>query len=710
MATPVTSSNESASLSRDLSEFLIEFSIALHKHAIYPEGHPLLASSETRLALGLAALLETRGTLSLGVARNQLVIEGVATDPVNPLLRELAQRLHRHHLGAVKFARGVRDAEVADLLRTLAVEGSRVETPLGLGPAEALRRWEHIRLFALTFEHLELLDDDKDEQKKDESELRDGQRFRAAQLWIGLARAALASELGGGEGEHTPSAADPTVIAKAIDEHQREQAYDQVIVGYLLQISTELQRGGGGSETASLRRRVSRLVSSLNPETLRKLLEMGGDAMQRKQFVLESIQGMAVDAIVELAKAAADSSGQTISHSLIRMLNKLAVHAERGPETLRAGAEHALRDNVRRLVEGWELGDPNPDAYRKALEAMSRHSTSPFRASGDADAEPERLIEMSLELGVVGESTVDAIDNLIHSGRVGEVAAMLESETTDAATRDAIWAHLATPDVLRTMLEAQQPDLPTIARLAEQMGVAAIEVLLEGVEKAEETSARWKLLDLLAQFGAEVGERAAKRLQDAPWYVQRNLLVLMGRLPELPAGFSPELFATHSEPRVRREAIKLQLRSPIMRERAIITGLRDREPRILQLALSAAVEECPLPAAPELMALLRSRSLDADLRVLAIRALACVKLPNVLEELLRYVSGRRKLLGLGSPRLPAKSPVMLAALSGLAAHWSAHTRARGILRLASTSADPEIRAAATLTALPSTRPSSPTPA
>ena len=51
---------------------------------------------------------------------------------------------------------------------------------------------------------------------------------------------------------------------------------------------------------------------------------MGGDVIQRRKFVLDATQGMAVDAVVNLVQAAADTSGQTISHSLIRMLSKLA--------------------------------------------------------------------------------------------------------------------------------------------------------------------------------------------------------------------------------------------------------------------------------------------------------------------------------------------------------------------------------------------------
>src|SRR5216117_3964420 len=123
---------QKAALSRELGEFLIELSIALHKHAMYPEGHPSLAPAAAGVVRRAAELLQDRPTLSLGVARNQLIIEGVATDPKHPVLAELAGRLHRHHLGAVTFSRGVEPLEVQNMLRLLAVEADRSGKPLGL--------------------------------------------------------------------------------------------------------------------------------------------------------------------------------------------------------------------------------------------------------------------------------------------------------------------------------------------------------------------------------------------------------------------------------------------------------------------------------------------------------------------------------------------------------------------------------------------------
>src|SRR5688572_12698707 len=108
-------SKEPGTLSRELSDFLVELSIAMHKTAIYPPRHPLLESAVVGVERKLAGLLRERPTLSIGVARRQLIIEGVATDPNHPLLRELAERFHRHHLGALRFSSGVTAAEVADV-------------------------------------------------------------------------------------------------------------------------------------------------------------------------------------------------------------------------------------------------------------------------------------------------------------------------------------------------------------------------------------------------------------------------------------------------------------------------------------------------------------------------------------------------------------------------------------------------------------------
>ena len=48
------------SLSRELADFLVEFSIVLHNRSMYPAGHPQLRNSAVRFAQRLNALLGNR--------------------------------------------------------------------------------------------------------------------------------------------------------------------------------------------------------------------------------------------------------------------------------------------------------------------------------------------------------------------------------------------------------------------------------------------------------------------------------------------------------------------------------------------------------------------------------------------------------------------------------------------------------------------------
>ena len=686
--------HERATLSRELSEFLIELSIALHKHSMYPADHPSLGPAAAGVLRRAEALFRDRSSISLGVARNQLVIEGVATDPRHPVLAELAGRLHRHHLGAISFSRGVDAGEIQDMLRTLAVEADRSGQPLGLGDPARLAAWQHVRLHPMTYERLELLDKTSQEQldvaaagrSADESELRD-QRVRGAQLWIGLARAALAGQIG--EDDAPPT--KPAVIAKAIDEHRGGEAYDQVIVGYLLQIAEEL-KAAGGQEAVELRRRTSKLIGEMRPETLRRLIEMGGDGAQRQKFVVDASLGMAVDAVLDIVKAAAEASQHSVSGSLMRMLSKMAAHAEQGKPQARTLADRALREQVRDLLTGWSLTDPNPEAYGQALQRMSQASTR----VGDTIAwrhapEPERLIQMSLEVGAVGPGVYRACRAMVDRGRLGVLIDLLESAPEGTPTVEEVWRRTVSPETLQWLLTAEHVDFATVDRVLPRLGALAADPLLEALASAEERATRRALLDRLRRLGPTLGPAITARLADERWYVLRNLLTLLEELPELPIGFSVLPWLSHADPRVRLEALKIGVKSPQERERMITQALGDKEHRVVRLALMASLEGVPPMALPGVIGIATNRQAAPDVRLLAIRALGVARVPEAFEELVKLVDGGRTLLG--KRKLLPRSRELVAAVAALATGWGSHPRALELLSLAAVSDDADVRAA-----------------
>ena len=685
----MTAPPEKAALSRELADFLIELSIALHKHAMYPEGHPSLSPAAGGVTRRAEHLFEGRATLALGVARQQLVIEGVATDAKNPLLAELAGRLHRHHLGAVTFHRGLRTSEVSDVLKTLALEAERTGAPLGLGTPEQLRAWEHIRLHPVTYERLELLQEDATAAPADTGKERG---LRGAQLWVGLARAALVAEAVGGD-DAPPPASEPTMIAKAIDDHPRSAAYDQVIVGYLLQIADELKHSGGAEATA-LRRRTSKLVGALQAGTLRRLIEMGGDNAQRTKFAIDATHGLAVDAVLDIVRAMADASHKTVSDPLVRMLSKLAQHAEQGTAAARPQADEALREQVRDLLTGWTLDDPNPDAYGRALHRMVAAATPAQQRSEIAQtAEPLRILQTAVEAGVLGFAAWRAVERLLAENNVGPLVQLLESSPGPSGSVDPLWARITAPDVVRQLACTEPPDFPTLDHVLPRLPVTGFEPLLDVLGASESRTTRRGLLDRLTRAPHELGARIVARLAgEIPWYVTRNLLLILDGLPVLPDGFSAVAFLAHPDVRVRREAVKVALKIPAERERALLGGLQDSDARMARLALTAALEHCPQAALPLVTQLAQDHATASELRVLAIKVLGRTGNTTALATLLQIVDGGTSWLG--RARLAARSLEVLAALMALSTGWRGDTQAAKLLALAAASGDPDVRNAA----------------
>ena len=594
-------------------------------------------------------------------------------------------------MGAISFTRGVDQTELREFFRTIAVDPSRGGEAVGLNPRFREEVWPHIRVYPLSYDRLKLLGD-QSEQADETDEGRDA-RTRAARLWLGLARAALArgDDTTGGlaEAEGDPVAeSDPPALAQAIMTHGRDSAYDQVIVGYMLQIAEEI-KSGATKESAVLQQRVSQLVSSLERGTLSRLLEMSGDAAQRRQFLLSAATGMTVDAVVDLVQAAADTQHQTISHSLLRMLQKLAHHAEAGQGNRQASAEISVREQVSGLIRGWSLQDPNPDAYRMALQRMSV-ATPMFSVAPEAQylPEPRRLLAMALELDVMGDAVTRALDTLVAGGDLGWVFEQLKGADAPSVGA-AIRQRYATSGQITQVLAVEPVDAALLDELVGHVGLEAAEPMLDALIVSESRTSRRILIDRLLALGPDIAPFTIQRLEDERWFVTRNMLTLLGELPALPAGFNVGVWMQHADARVRREALKILMRDPAVHDRAVCLALTDADDQLVRLGLTAAAQSCPEAAIPLLLSRATSAA-DLGQRVAATRALAGSRRPAALDALLALSASRRRWFG---RRRPPKTPEYLAALAGLS-RFADDPRVRKILAIASQSRDPEIVQAA----------------
>ena len=649
---------------------------------MYPAGHPSQERSASGVMQRLEALLSERASISIGVARRQLVIEGVATDPRHPVLRSLAEKFHKQHIGAVVFHRGMTTAEMMEMMHLVAAAAEKNERPLGLGDPSFLRQWENVRLYALTYDQLELVGDPNDEDEEEDEQREQG--TRSAQLWIGLARAALSTE-----SRPDPESTDPDAVAEAINEHREASAYDQVVVGYLLQIAQELKKDGGNA-SAAVRRRMSRLIGALDPATLQRLVEMGGDLTQRKQFVLDASESLAVDAVVEIVRAAAETSGQTISNSLMRMLSKLSAFAEQGPKQMQVQADNALREQVRDLLHDWKLADPNPDAYTLALQSMSQQPAGRRTASESFAPEPLRIVQMAIEVESVGVPFWRAVGTIEKNGGIAELVATLDGVAPENTVGAQLWARLATDQNVRALLAREPLDLNVVAALLDHFDTdRAVEILLDVINESDSRSVRVAVFRRLAQIGPSVAPALLAHIHDSRWYVRRNVLAILNEMQHVPDGFSPAEFVRDPDARVRREALALWLRVPQERDRAIIASLRESDDRAFRAGVSAALQHgVPTAALPLVASRLNDKNTTTDIRLQLVKMLGMTRNPLVVDTLVKLVVSGKTLLG--APKFAETTPVMLVALATLAELWPQDARVKPVLERARSQKDADI--------------------
>ena len=471
---------------RELSQFLMDMSIALHRRAMYPAGHPALLPALERLARRAEGLFEHRPRFAVGIAPDQLVIDGVATDLRQPLLRSLADRMHRHHLAAVDFSRGLTADEIADVIAAISEDPDRGGTPLGTH-RERGASWSHVRIYSLSLNGLGIATEDRSGAP--------GEAAPSVELWIGLARAALERNIDGQQSNDGGLQVEPAVLAKAIDEHQRIEAYDEVIVGYLLKIADEL-RSAGESDARELRRRTSMLISAMQPDTLRRLLGMGGDVMQRRRFVAEASSGMAAGAVVDLVACGC--------RSLVR-----DDFARARPPVQQAGVAcgsgHRDRASACRLRPSragpathreLEPRDPNPTAYTGMLrEFAARVTPGTPRALGEAPTpvdEALRIVKMSVELDEASPSFWRSIDLLVAGGQLPTIVSLIDRPPGRGVTR-LVWDRLLSADFVRGVLDSPNLDLESLDCLMPYLGGAAMtpmfDILLDSPDRHVRRSA-----------------------------------------------------------------------------------------------------------------------------------------------------------------------------------------------------------------------------
>jgi hypothetical protein len=422
-----------------------------------------------------------------------------------------------------------------------------------------------------------------------------------------------------------------------------------------------------GAEGMSARLALANLLKSVPQPVLVRLLDLKLDRPEGVSRLLTASEWLAVPALLDLVQAAATSSHQTVSHFFLRLLRKMGARGPAAPEQ-NVRVERGVREAVQAILRNWTLADPNPPEHTGVLDELSSRDEAGddvIELPGPTlDAEAGRVIRMALELGVGGELVLAATDRMLEAGRLSELVSLLEDQA-DSAAAAPIWGHLVQSDILRRLLLEEPVDHAACAVLLRHVPIESSEGLLDSLVITESEDTRRLVVERLGDLCPAVVLPLIGRLDAANWNLRRTILGLMADRPVAPEGFPAKRYIDGQEPLVRREAVRLMLRSPADREDAVLYALADPDDRLVLLALQHGTEHrLPRAALTRLMKVLNTHSRPAELRALGISLLEQFASPAIRQWLIKRVLVRRGIFRRFA--LAPKSPELRASLAVLA--------------------------------------------
>ena len=102
---------------RLLSDAIMELSIARRNVSVYPRNHPIVEQSLARAYTFLNKLFELRNEITLGIAKDTLIIDSYFLDKKNPVYKEFALCLSKLNLANVTFIIGLTKDELYSFQR-----------------------------------------------------------------------------------------------------------------------------------------------------------------------------------------------------------------------------------------------------------------------------------------------------------------------------------------------------------------------------------------------------------------------------------------------------------------------------------------------------------------------------------------------------------------------------------------------------------------
>lgn len=597
---------------RLLSEAVIELNISRKNVGIYPPGHSQIARSIDRAFDLLQRLFEITTEMTLGVAKDTLLVGQDYLDPKNPVFRDFALSLNQQGIAAVTFSSGLDKEELTRFHRILATKAEDLRAAGGIEQVMSGASLPHIRIAAIDYSLFHATEEKEvarpQSTKKDTS---------VADVWqdfvFHLSAGTLASP-GEGTSINESEEIDPAELARLLNESKLDasaavESYDRIISSYVRD-SAERKLTQEQSKTLS---RMNALLRDLNPELRKQFLAAAFNRVSTRAAnprETEVLGGFADDLVVEMLEQAS-AEGREISPTLAGLVGRLAGtqggasagEQQGGGQPQGFIAPIIMPENMQKLFEREKYEEYVSGEYKTMLRQLSEETpgaAEAFPLEGHLATLEDDRIDMQIGRALLAflEENIDEEDyrelaqklvavmpQFLDSGNfelLWDIFETLRRHETDKqvqGVRDIAKetrTYFTSPEFIARALKAFERWMrekgQEAAGLIQALGPDAVPGLLDIYAKEEAVGGSRVLFNLLCLFGEPAVREAQKRLKDPRAYYVRNLLILIRRAGAATSVSPVRPLLQHKDQAVRLEALGTLLK---FKDPSAVEPLRD---------------------------------------------------------------------------------------------------------------------------------------
>lgn len=672
-----TSIPETVFDSKHLSALIIELNIAHRNFRSYPKEHPVINSSFNKVITCYNKLLDQYNEVSIGIARDSLVIGDEIMDKKNIVFKDFAKVLYEHGIGVITLQPGLK---VHELINFNIILSLKREELLKHGGISAV--WEKSRISSIAIKPVQY---DLFSATEAASVSTSKQQQPQNGLWELFTRALIQGTLGGGTSHEELLAdddIDPEVLAKRLNKLMETSECEIPIsfVDALSKVEQQLDQSSANHLTHQVNNydKLAIFVNRLKPNLRRTFLSNCFDA---KSF---SGEAMAEEILSRFSDDNIIATNEDIKHNnlnsssvFLRLIQKLSSHAAARKNELTRKIQNntEINQRIKSIFCEHEAEDFTPVAYQAILERivssdspsiLTEVETIAITETLDGSLLENHLSEIILQLMKLGSddefnqilisNLSDTYYYLLQTGDYEQLIHLIEqcdAPEIPIAIRDSLRSNYTSRECLEEMLVGLttwgKSRYDNINSLIKAIGEPFIDVLLDRLAEEENLSIRRFIMDRIQEFDVLARDHIIARLSDNRWFVLRNLIIILRTINDSTVVEHLRLLMHHTNNRVRQEALRtcLHFQDPGA-ERQILYDMGSNDKETQLAAIYLAEKSRSADVYKKLIAIISKpgfNNIECELKSAAIQALGEIGKVEALPELAKLLASKSLLNG-----------------------------------------------------------------